>query len=229
MSIPGNGRVKSAANLATVDAPTGTKIWVDDDQCSYESVPAITVQTGDIAGPGEAETSVWRRISGTIAVKLPNATSVQASEYTLPPGCTAAGTVVSVFRGGQTAADVNLGTDASTAILAVTIAAGLAASSKFTATLGFRTVIWQGGTEANSGSMDTVVDIYITTDGASVATVVFQTVPFADTSRLLAALAGATMTAAASAGGFTISATRPAGVNCDCRAKWWVVQFEDIT
>jgi len=167
-------------------------------------------------------------ISSSLKTNLPNATSVQASEYTLPPGCTTVGTIVSVFRGGQTAADVNLGADASTAVLPVVISA-LAASSKFNATLGFRSVIWQGGTEANSGSMDCVVDLYITTDGAAVATVVLQTLPFAETSRLPIALAGATMTVAPSAGGFTISATRPAGINCDCRAKWWVVQFEDIT
>jgi hypothetical protein len=167
-------------------------------------------------------------VNATHRYNLPDGSSVQANETTLPPGCVSAGAIVSIFKGGQNAADVNLGTNASTPVLAVTLG-GLAPNSKYNATLGFRTVMWQGGTESNSGSMDTVVDLYITTDGASVATVVFQTAPFADASRLVAALAGATMTAAATAGGFTISATRPTGVNCDCRAKWWVVEFENIT
>jgi hypothetical protein len=168
------------------------------------------------------------RRGNLLPTTLPNGTTILMSAAVLPPGSTAVGSVVSIFKGGQTAADVNLPNNASTPVL-VQVLAGLGASKKYNATLGFRVVMWQGGTEANSGSMDCVVDLYITTDGGSVATVVFQTALTIEVSRLPAALAGATMTAAASAGGFTISATRPAGVNCDCRAKWWVVEFEDIT
>jgi hypothetical protein len=164
----------------------------------------------------------------SIDILLPNGLVVPATGLALPPGSVQLGTYVSIFRGGESLSDVNLPTDASTPVLPVVIS-GLTANRKYNATLGFRTVLWQGGTEANSGSMDTVLDLYLTTDGAAVATVVLQTVPFADVSRLLPALAGATMTVAPSVGGFTISATRPAGVNCDARAKWWVVQFEDIT
>jgi hypothetical protein len=45
----------------------------------------------------------------------------------------------------------------------------------------------------------------------------------------LTALIASTMIVAPSVGGFTISATRPIGVTCITRAKWWVVAFEDIT
>jgi hypothetical protein len=173
-------------------------------------------------------TATWQTVATSLQVTVPNSSPQNVDTIVAPPGFKITSTTLSIYNGGQNSADVTLNTDASMAVLAVVIT-GLNINSFYTCTLGFRCVIWQSGTRANSGSMDCVVDLYITTDGAGVATVVVQTTPLIDTSRLLTALIASTMIVDPSVGGFTISATRPIGVTCITRAKWWVVAFEDIT
>ena len=132
------------------------------------------------------------------------------------------------FDNGHTVVDVALPTNASTSVLPVVLP-GLGASKKYTATLGCRVVMYTDADHTVAGSIDLVIDVNIATDGSSVATSTLTGTPSPDTSRLPAGLAGATATVAASAGGFTISATRPTGVACHAKARWWTNTFEDLT
>lgn len=123
---------------------------------------------------------------------------------------------------------VALNADASTAILAQTLT-GWGASKAYTCRFGMRVTMWKDATKAHSGSLDCTIDAYVTTDGAGVATVAFGTTPYFDPSLLVAGLSGAAATVAASAGGFTVSATRVAGIASTAIAHWWCVTREDIT
>jgi len=131
-------------------------------------------------------------------------------------------------------AEVALATNDATPLLVQTIA-GLLPSRKYLATIGVRVSIWQEGTEANCGEADCRQVVYITTDASAVATVTLQGTPYFD-AQLAAALATTAFTLVASTGGFTISATRPAGVACAAEAQWWLaakadgsVGWKDIT
>jgi hypothetical protein len=112
-------------------------------------------------------------------------------------------------------------------LLAQTIT-GLAASSKYVGTVSVSVDIWQEGTEANCGTADCCQTLYVTTDADAVATVTVIGTPFFDP-QLAAALATSVFTLAASTGGFTISATRPAGVACAAQASWLMVRRADGT
>lgn len=177
---------------------------------------------------GSTVSGVKVLVGGGIPVTVPNGSPQTVESAIVPPGCTLSNGVLSLFRGGQTAVDVSLSLNTSTAVLPITFS-GLDANSYYTCTFGYRCTIWPSATRSNVGSMDCVVDLYIATDGLGVATVTVQTTPSPNVSRLPVAMATATTTVSASAGGVTIYATRPSGVACLTRAKWWAVEFEDIT
>lgn len=139
-----------------------------------------------------------------------------------------AGFPITNFANGRTSADVALSTDASTAVLAQAIE-GLGASRVVLATIGARVTVYTDANHAVGGGIDVVVDVSIATDVAGAATVTLTGTPIVDASRLPAAMSGTTATLAASAGGFTISATRKAGTAMHARARWSVWAFEDVT
>jgi len=134
---------------------------------------------------------------------------------------------IEASRLGGSSSAVLLTSDSSTAVLAVTLP-NLLPSRYYTATLGSRIAMWRTATPLNSGSVDLTQDIAIQTDSSSVATVTLLGTAYVDTSRLPTELVSATMTVAASTGGFTISATRTPGVNCTTKAKWWLTGLEDL-
>jgi len=148
----------------------------------------------------------------------------------LPPGCEGVAGVWNVFHGTHSLVDLALNSNGLKSALPVVLGTmkgtPLAPSSRYTVTIGARVTIWETATPANVGSIDIVVDAYITTNGANVATVALQTTPNPDLSRLPVALLGATASIAPSAGGFTLQAARPTGLACTCRAKWWSETFE---
>jgi hypothetical protein len=114
-------------------------------------------------------------------------------------------------------------------VLAVTLT-GLTASHNYVAVLGARIFIYLDSAHTTCGAVDLVVTLAIAVNGSSVATCTLQpAVPVPDISMLPAGLAGATATVAASAGGFTINATRYPGANCHARAKYWINTIEDVT
>jgi hypothetical protein len=76
-NLPGDLRVPTTADLATIQAPAGTCIYVDSEGCSYESL-YVNAQTGDISGPVDANTNIWRKRAGTLSVTLPDGTSATA-------------------------------------------------------------------------------------------------------------------------------------------------------
>ena len=138
------------------------------------------------------------------------------------------GNALTNFDNGHTTVDVALGTDASTAVLVVTLA-GLAVSSKYLAKLGLTVWIYTDANHAIGGPVDVVIGLVVTTDGAGVATCTLSGTPIPDGSNLPTGVAGATTTVVASTGGFTISATRPAGAACHAGAQWWVNSFRTVT
>lgn len=187
-------------DLPSLDAEIGTRVWVERIGW-FEAVPRDQAVTFAIAGPTDALTPIsWQPNGGSFA---------------------------SLFGGGNTAA-VALGLDASSPVLAQTLS-GLGNSKVYVARFGIRVTIWKDATKAHCGNMDCTIDAHIATNGAGVATVTFATTPYFDASLLIAGLAGAAATVAASAGGFTVSATRVAGVACSAVAAWWCVTMRDIT
>lgn len=177
---------------------------------------------------GSTVSGVRTLLGAGISVTVPNGSPVTTTSAIVPPGCSVSNGVLSLFRGGQNVSNVTLSLNGSTSVLPI-VFSGLDANRHYNCTFGYRCVIWPSATRANVGSMDCVVDLYIVTNGLGVATVTVQTTPTPDVSRLPAAISTATTTVSASAGGVTIYASRPTGVACLVRAKWWVVEFEDIT
>jgi hypothetical protein len=81
-----------------------------------------------------------------------------------------------------------------------------------------------------AGWMDIIAPVNIVTDGSSVCTCTFLNTVIPDLlSGLPSNLAGATCTVSATANGFTIYASRPAGTACHSWAKWWINNFLDTT
>ena len=138
------------------------------------------------------------------------------------------GNALTNFDNGHTTADVALGTDASATVLVVTLA-GLAASGEYLAKLGLTVWIYTDANHAIGGPVDVVLGLAITTDGAGMAACTLSGTPIPDVSNLPTGVAGASATVAASTGGFTISATRPAGTACHAGVQWWVNSFRNVT
>ncbi len=128
---------------------------------------------------------------------------------------------------GETLATVDLPTDALTAVLVETFPK-LAFNATYQALLGVRVDVYLDATPATNASIDIAVCCVVTTNGAGVPTFAFQSVPVPDVSLLPAGLFGTTATVAASAQGFTISATRPAGVHIRANAEWWIERLRRI-
>ena len=189
----------------------------------------LFVQTDDTRLADDRTASGLR--TATTVVVTSSATAPSAGQVLTASSTTAAAWAAPASGlSGQSASDTVLSTDASTSILAQSLLSyGLGVSKTYSCTLGFRCIIWETATKANSGSMDSELDLYVTTDGSGNVTVALQTTPTVNKSRLGSVLNPASMTVAPSSNGFTISATRPAGVACTARAKWWINSFEDIT
>jgi hypothetical protein len=185
------------------------------------ATPTLVVLTtsGDASINGRAQTPTLVQISNPSDIHLGGS---------LASNLDGAGYSITNFDNGHTTADAALGTDASTAVLAVVLS-GLTASKIYLAQLGVRVFQYLDSAHGTGGAIDIVIGVSIATDGASVATVTLSGTPVPDTSNLPAGLSGATATVAASAGGFTISATRKAGSASHARAKWFVNKFEDVT
>jgi hypothetical protein len=136
------------------------------------------------------------------------------------------------FDNGHNGSWTSLGADGSTSTLAVAIkTAGftLTASHKFVASLGCRVFMYLNSDHTKAGYMDITTMVNIVTDGSSVCTCIFLNTIIPDLSQLPSNLAGATCTVAASTGGFTISASRPAGVAASVWAHWFINNFQDTT
>lgn len=125
--------------------------------------------------------------------------------------------------------DTTLSTDASTVTLICAIP-GLLPSTNYTCTVGIRTTIWKSSDLTVCGEIDETVGLYILTDGSGVATsVTVLGTQYADVTRLPAGLFGATGKITATASGFQVEATRPAGVACKARSKAWINRIEVIS
>ena len=160
----------------------------------------------------------------TLVVLAPSGTDTYVNGRAQTPTLVQISNPSDIHLGGSLASNL----DASTAVLAVTLT-GLAASKIYLAQLGVRVFQYLDSAHGTGGAIDLVIGISIATDGAGVATVTLSGTPSPDTSNLPAGLSGATATVAASAGGFTILATRKAGSASHARAKWFVNKFEDVT
>jgi hypothetical protein len=135
--------------------------------------------------------------------------------------------LTNMSNGGSTV-DLALSSDAVTSFPIKTLN-GLAASHKFTATLGVRIVQYDDSDHTIAGSIDITTDVNIVTDGSSVATVTIPNTIVPDVSRLPSGLAGATATVTAATGGIVVYATRKAGTAGHARYHYWLNYIEDVT
>ena len=142
-------------------------------------------------------------------------------------------TTVKIMGGiGSEGADVspsntNLSTNSSTAVFAVNnFGMWFAPSSDYTIVLGARVLFWQPLTKTNTGCLDMTVCLHVTTNISGVATVELKSSVISNSSYLPAILSTAVGTITATAGGFTIYATRPTGVAFTARARWWFASAE---
>ena len=128
----------------------------------------------------------------------------------------------------RSSVNVDLTTNNPTAVLAVVLS-GLAISSKFMGLLSCRIGMYTAADHAVNGMIDITVSVGVVTDGAGVATCTLQTVPVADVSLVPAAMVGATATVGVTAGGFTVTATRPADTECYAFGEAWVPYWRNVT
>lgn len=127
-----------------------------------------------------------------------------------PPGIVS--TLLTVDQVASISAAVALSTDASKAVLAVTVS-DLAASKTYSAIIGARVALNTIGTPANAGYIDIVTVCTIATNASAVATVTLPVLVVPDTSKLPSEIATATATVSATTGGFTLYATRVASTS----------------
>ena len=163
----------------------------------------------------------------TLAAFADVAKAIAAIYNAVSPSLTNSLVIYGLYPQGRAAVMTALNADPATPVLVQTLT-GLAPSKKYNLTLGARAVIQNAVTPSSSGSLDLLVDLYVTTDVAAVATCSLQNTPITDTNRLPLALATTILSVAPSAGGFTLSVTRPAGVNCLARGLWWTAAAEEL-
>jgi len=132
------------------------------------------------------------------------------------------------FHNGGSTVNLAVGAGATVAFPADTIG-GLGANKIYNVTYGFRCGLVKDADHHVNGEIDFQVGASVATNGASVATVTFATVPVPNVSYLPAGLAGATFTVAASAGGFTVSVTAPGAVACHAWFEFWLQRYRDVT
>jgi hypothetical protein len=123
--------------------------------------------------------------------------------------------------------NTNLSTNSSTAVFTVNnFGIWFAPSSDYTIVLGARILFWQPATKTNTGFLDMTVCLHVTTNAFGVATVELKSAVSSNSSYLPTILSTAVGTITATAGGFTIYATRPTGVAFTARARWWFASAE---
>lgn len=170
---------------------------------------------------------IFNPFTGDFSV-FDNSAALAKSGGTMSGALSMGGNALSNFDSGHTNADVALGSDASTSVLAVTLT-GLGNSKKYLARLGAQ--VWQylDSDHSVGGAIDITIGLSISTDSSGVATVTLSGTVVPDVQYLPSGLAGATATVATSTGGFTLSATRKASSASHARAKFWIFNFEDVT
>jgi hypothetical protein len=177
------------------------------------------------------------KFNAVLTIAQAIAAALQKAGGTMTGDLSVGGHDLSNFKSGGSAADLALAgatpVPTTAAFPAVTIA-GLAASKKYQATFGFRVGWYLDSNHASNWSGDIVIDASVVTDGSAVATVTFNTTPYFDAIRFATAGAGCTATVAASAGGFTVSATGitgASGASTDSHAwyEYWIMKYRDVT
>lgn len=162
--------------------------------------------------------------SAPLVFHMPDGSILAPTDLHCPPGVTQRADGVHLGEGAQDSAWDNLNADGPISIYAVSLPI-LDVSSEYTATLHVQVLFRTQVNNTEISSADFFVDLKINTDGAGVSTVVFQTTPSPDVSRLHTTIMQATCSAAPSAGGFTVTASRHAGTAMQARAFWWATEF----
>jgi hypothetical protein len=221
MNVPADNRIPSTTELATLNAPIGTKVWVESENYCYVAVPVDDAANNAITSSGSLTPVAWQ--PDGVVVQTWGGAKYAIKGMTVYSGFDITNGIMRAYF-GEYAEGITLPTNAET-VLYGSLISGLAASSRYHATLKTTVVIWQTADPTNVGSMDFNTDLYIATSPTSVATVTLKGTLARDLTRLPAGLSGATMTVAPSTGGFEIKATRPTGVACSCTAEWWCKRF----
>jgi len=221
MNVPADNRIPSTTELATLKAPVGTKVWVESENYCYVAVPVDDAANNAITSSGSLTPVAWQ--PDGVIVQTWSGAKYAIKGMTVYSGFEITDGIMRAYF-GEYASGVTLPTNAETALYGSLIS-GLAASSRYHATLKTTVVIWQTSDPTNVGSMDYNTDLYIATSPTSVATVTLKGTPATNVTRLPAGLSGATSRVAASTGGFTMYATRPTGVACSTTSEWWLKRF----
>lgn len=103
------------------------------------------------------------------------------------------------------------------------------ANKSLITTLGVRVDIKPNLTASATSEFDCRVGTYIKTGPNSAVTASFQTSPFFDYSLIHPSLSTMSASLTPMTGGFVVSVTRPTDILCSASARWWVVDFRDIT
>jgi hypothetical protein len=211
-----NGTVSSGAKniviagLANFETGVFTRLCIELDDATFLETYAVTCVGNTV----------------TIANAIPTGKTAPNGGYVFINAWRVKPTIDADDIGGISAA-ISLTSDSSAEILSATIT-NLLPSRYYSATLGVRGVMWHASTPTNSGSIDYVTDISITTNSSGTATITILGSPESDRSRLPTAMTTANISVTASTGGFAVYATRSAGVSCSAKAKWWLTGLEDL-
>ena len=196
--------------------------------------------TGSVGATGPTGLAGTNGTNGAIGAAGNNGTNgaIGATGATGPTGATVGSTGATGNTGNTGATGsfaqptvgttVQLTTDSSTSILAVTLA-GLSPSSIYGAMLGLRVWIYENANHAINGPISIEAAMSITTDSGGVATCTFNSAISPDLTQLPIALETATATVTPSTGGFTFFATRPAGLLCWAEPLWLIDRVENLT
>lgn len=188
--------------------------------CTFNGTPVITfsgapgVVTLDDTSFASWISSGASVLNGSIAT-LQNANSLTVTQYS----------------NDHSVADLALGTNALTDFPAFTFSGInlLPASSAILLELMVEIVFYRDSDHSTTGQVDFTVQLGITTDASHVATCTLNSTPVPNVSYLPVALAGATGSVVASAGGYTVQAQRPAGIACHARYFVTWGRVNDVT
>jgi len=178
------------------------------------------------------ETARGGNTRARVAALLQDISDTAALKGELESPLDGAGHAIVNFDNAHSAANLALTTGGSTAFPATTLdcaALGLVSGHVYSATMGWRVRQWRDGPPPAAGCVEFVEDVIIAVV-LGVATITFNRTPMPDCRGLGGtALAAGTAAIVASAGGFTVSATRGAAVNCHANWRMWCAHYEDIT
>lgn len=162
-------------------------------------------------GPGPLDNSQLQNVNNwTTAAAACVALVLESDTFFIGQGINPETTNFPNFKSNT---DIALDTDAAHTF-PPTIIRGLLPNKHYQVELLFSVIIYKDSDHTINGAVDFTIQGNISTNNSSVATLTLNTIPIPNISYLPIGLGGAKAAVTTSAGGFTISATRPSGIAC---------------